>query len=252
MRERRAGVVGGVVGALVTLIALATVPALAAAVGDPLGLGVTNVLHNSQTTLRGLGDEPNLKVKNQSTAPALALITDASAPPMEVSSSVRVNKLNADRLDGRHANRLLRSGFASTDDAPDANGDIVSFDFRVPGRGYLIMSGSLEVMALAGQHLATCRLQVELADVPGSTRSVDLEVHGRPVPPDPDPEHTDDQYEICSTEGGMVVGPGTYEVALNATLADAVAGWNSFVEFHGASVWAIWVPFDENGGVPVP
>lgn len=68
------------------------------------------------SSLVGSATSPMLRVYNKGTGTALQLLVeDASKPPMTVNSSVRVPKLNADKLDGRDATDFLGTGQKAAD-----------------------------------------------------------------------------------------------------------------------------------------
>ncbi|MEX2238515.1 MAG: hypothetical protein WEB00_13380 [Dehalococcoidia bacterium] len=78
----------GLLGGIVVAVLLAGSSALAAQVGDPLKLGLLNQV--AATT----------RLKNTANGPALNLVSQAGQPPLAVSNTVKITKLNADRLDG--------------------------------------------------------------------------------------------------------------------------------------------------------
>lgn len=86
--------------------------ALAAVPGDPFKLGKINTI-GKITQLVGSADSAVLKIDNDSkgaNATALDLQVDPRKPPMRVDSFTRVEKLNADLLDGRDANQFVTLG----------------------------------------------------------------------------------------------------------------------------------------------
>src|SRR5689334_11160776 len=86
-----------------------------AANGGPLLLGQTNTATNA-TVLSASVPNQALRVANFYTgsgATALELLVADGKPPMIVDSIERVEKLNADFLDGRHASQLVRVGLGT-------------------------------------------------------------------------------------------------------------------------------------------
>ncbi len=77
--------------------------------------------------------------------------------------------------------------------------------------------------------------------VSGSTRVSRVNWQGVDGPTD----RTDNSQENCATDAVQVVAAGQHTVAFR------VSGRNT-AAFHSGTVWAIWVPFDGNGNVPVP
>lgn len=125
----RSAFLGGIVAALI----VSALPAVAAQVGDALRLGESNRL-NGQTILRGRA-LANLTIisdaRGDTNGTALDLRVREGNPPMRVNSSDRVDGLNADLLDGRHANQFVASNqvlFASVTSTGDlyGNGNAVS------------------------------------------------------------------------------------------------------------------------------
>lgn len=117
MRFRRPTPAMGV--ALLALFVAMSGTAVAAA-GAALVLGHSNFAGPSQTGLASYARGRTLNLTNTSTgagATALGLNVSASRPPMIVNSSVKVSKLNADKLDGLDSRAFLRT----TGKAADAN-----------------------------------------------------------------------------------------------------------------------------------
>jgi hypothetical protein len=80
------------------------------ATGGNFILGQTNNA-TSQTRLVAPFAGATLRVDNSSNADGasgMKIVTDSTRPPLDVSSSVKVANLNADRLDGFSSNQLLR------------------------------------------------------------------------------------------------------------------------------------------------
>ncbi len=144
------------------------------------------------------------------------------------------NATNAGKVDGFSANQLLRVAFGATGNAPDSNGNVVPGTIVAPKAGWLILSGSIDGSGFVAD-LYSCSLTVDGGQVFGSFRTslVHFEGFG----------HTDNSRENCSTTGVHQVTAGTHTFAL--TIAN-----RSSVSFGGASVWALFVPFDGNGNTP--
>ena len=93
--------------------------ALAAVPGDPFKLGRINTIAKI-TQLVGSADDALLRIDNDSkgaTATALDLQVQPTRPPMKVNSFTKVDKLNADLLDGRESNQFV----TITDKASDSD-----------------------------------------------------------------------------------------------------------------------------------
>ena len=86
--------------------------ALAAVSGDPFKLGRINTI-GKITQLVGSADSAMLRIGNDSHgagATALDLQVDPTNPPMRVDSFTKVEKLNADLLDGQSADQFVPLG----------------------------------------------------------------------------------------------------------------------------------------------
>jgi hypothetical protein len=97
--------------AVVVALVLVGAPAALAANGDPFILGQNNVATAITKLAGAVGvDGPMLRINNNNAganATALNLQVEPGKPPMTVDSSVRVDNLNADRLDGQDSSAFL-------------------------------------------------------------------------------------------------------------------------------------------------
>ena len=231
--------IAAVLGALV-VSALPAVASQGAATfaqpGDTFRLGQGNVV-NARTILRGSPANSNLLIMNNGSGIPLEIRTLGNGKaPLRVDSAVRVKNLNADRLDNRHANQLIRAAFGATDTAADADGDAVTATITAPLAGILVMSGSIEASGTTAD-VYSCSLTVGGAAVTGTLRVSEVDLPGG--------DHTANMEENCATDGAHVVAGGTHTVALKITGRDTV-------EFDAASVWVMWVPFDGTGSGVTP
>jgi hypothetical protein len=81
--------------------------------------------------------------KNTAGGAGLSAVVNASVPPLKVNSTARVPFLNADYVDGRHANGLLR--VASVEDASELGGSFTpwrSVSINAPTSGFVLLTGS--------------------------------------------------------------------------------------------------------------
>ena len=93
--------------------------ALAAVPGDPFKLGRINAI-DRVTQLVGTTNDAMLRIENDGkgeNATALELHEDPKKPPMRINSFAKVEKLNADLLDGRESNQFV----TITDKASDSD-----------------------------------------------------------------------------------------------------------------------------------
>ncbi len=108
----------GLAVTLAVMLGVATTT-LAAVPGDPFKLGQLNAM-DKITQLAGSPNNALLRIDNDSKAPnatALDLEVDPKKPPMRLNSFTKVDKLNADLLDGRESNQFV----TITDKASDAD-----------------------------------------------------------------------------------------------------------------------------------
>jgi hypothetical protein len=98
----------GAVVICAVVLGAATV-ALAAAPGDPFRLGKGNVI-NAVTKLVGKANSPRLVIDNNGNGVALSLQVKPGKPPMQVNSTRKVARLNADRLDNKNASDFYAAG----------------------------------------------------------------------------------------------------------------------------------------------
>lgn len=82
-------------------------------VGAPFNLGQKNTVNKLSSLVGSVGMGANLLIDNNSTnanATALNLQVEPGRAPLRVNSSTKVNRLNADMLDGRDSSSLLVTG----------------------------------------------------------------------------------------------------------------------------------------------
>jgi hypothetical protein len=144
--------------------------AFAVARGTPFSLGVSNSI-DYLTTLVGSaarmlqvtntsssGTSFGLGVRAQGGTP-LQLVGPASKPPMTVNSGLRVTNLNADRVDGYHANELARASSGRTADCSEAVNPCLLTDtpsvradvkLTVPRSGFVLVNATTIVARYGG------------------------------------------------------------------------------------------------------
>ena len=104
---------------LALTVGLASTALAGTGVGARLDLGKNNAV-NALTTLVGSVAGPSLKIDNNSTASgatALRLEVEPGKPPMTVNSTVEVQGLNVDSLDGKNSSEFLLEGQTAADAA---------------------------------------------------------------------------------------------------------------------------------------
>ncbi len=232
------GLAGVLVGALLVtaMPAVAEIAAPRAEPGDTMRLGRSNIV-DANTALRG-NTASNLVLRNSGDGVPLNLLTNGNGrPPMKVDSRRLVRNLNADQLDFRDADELIRAAHDSTGNALDASGNLLTATITAPSPGILVMSGSINATGTA-EILYTCEMRLDADQIPHTVRTA--------VVSDAGEGHTRNNEEDCSTDGTAVVDAGTYEVHF------ATSNVSIGLTFDDAAMWVIWVPFDGAGDIPAP
>jgi hypothetical protein len=229
---RRQFVVSMVAGMLGAMLVVSG-PAAVAAIGDAIRIGQVNA-GNARTTVRGDTDGALVKMVNTGGGDtALQLVSEG--PNLNVSNKKRIKRLNADRVDGFHANQLIRAAHAQSADLADADGAALTVEIVAPANGILIMGAAVDAQGDFDAY--NCFLAVDGNPIVGSVMHSTLHFAGT--------VHTVNSDENCSTTGGAVVDKGTHEVALMIGDLDLGALLNG-------SLWAMFVPFDGTGAKLVP
>lgn len=151
------------------------------AAGAPLILGQLNGSGSSTTTVRSTNSNVTLKVDNTGSGRALEVTDDEAVPlrvvapsgkpPFTVNSGTKVNKLNADRVDGKSANGIVRAAFQQELSSVVIGGSaatVVSTTLTLPGPGYVLVSGSATPYTFDSD----CGCEVAFAVSDGSTTSL--------------------------------------------------------------------------------
>jgi hypothetical protein len=100
---------GAAVGGISAAVVFGAASALAGTGVDGIfNLGRTNTV-DAKSVLKGATATKNLQITNTGAGSALGLRVRPDRPPMVVNSSVKVRKLNADKLDGLTSDRLQRA-----------------------------------------------------------------------------------------------------------------------------------------------
>jgi hypothetical protein len=157
---RTAATIFGLALVLALIFGVATM-AFAAAAGDPFRLGLANRI-NALTTLVGSSSGAMLAIDNDSTATtarALDLRVEPDRTPMRVNSDKVVPNLNADQLDGLHADDLSLRGYArvstaSPHFAPETSRGVLGIQrTNTPGNVYCFNLSFTPDASIASGHL---------------------------------------------------------------------------------------------------
>ena len=164
---------GGIVGAIGALVLLGGGTAVAGTgIGGVFNLGETNTV-NESTVLSGSKSGPMLRVINSSTgasASGLNINVNPSRPPIVTNSATRVGNLNADKVDGYHANQLARvSGQAAINSFGRETGRTVlqTVVVSAPYAGFVYLSGSATSYFEFG--CVECAVHLRVHDVEANT-----------------------------------------------------------------------------------
>lgn len=235
-----------IVGVLAGALLMAMVPAMAAQVGDALGLGETNVI-SQRTVLRGNAPVANLQVRNTGGKGALRAISSKNAvrirvdpgeSPLSVNPSAGTAKnLSADEVDGRDAvdlaPRVAAAGRDGTTFAHTAFAfDVLTTEIMVPAQGLLVIGGQLEIERLvAGSDNMICSFEVNGDLVTSSQLWIE-------------PEPLENDEENCNLTATIEVGPGTHQVDLHLTGVDD----DTKTRVGQGNLWVLWAPVDGTTG----
>ena len=140
-----------------------TLTLLAAAAILVVGADVASYAANGRPLLLGQANSESATatVKNTGTGAALSLKTRAGSPPLKVSSSKVVKKLNADTVDGSHAAALKTNAITYAIPA----GTTASFTLRLENLPAGVYLGSFDIfMTSGGAATSVCYLTGEGGD----------------------------------------------------------------------------------------
>jgi len=223
MRLNGGNFISAVIGGLVVAVLMTAMPA-AANNGDNLVLGEKNTARKvTKVTTKG-----GFVLRTTRAATPAATFEVVSGPPFAVDSTTMVDGLNADLLDGRHANSLSRAAWCFTDNAPDGTDYSCSLSITAPLPGVLLMSGSVDFWSSTpGGDLLSCMFKEGGGEIPGSRRDIDLQNPGN-------------QESDCATDAALEVSAGLIEitfetssVSVNTNLGD-VGAYVLYVPFNGS------------------
>ena len=233
---RTASMAFGLALVLALVFGVATTALAGTGVGARFDLGSTNTV-SAVTRLVGSVAGPSLQVDNNSAnanATALDLQVEAGKAPMKVNSATKVANLNADTVDGKHADQLVRvASFTGPSAlAAGANGTVATTTINAPAPGFLVIDASSDVLNSFQADVYECSVQVDNATAPGSRRSMALSATQPGV----------NFEENCATNAVVPVSAGTHTVDLEATLVSAPR-----TNWKDTALSAIYIPFDGSG-----
>ncbi len=184
---------------------------------------------------------PSLQIDNNSTdaaATALDLQVEPGKAPMKVNSGAQVANLNADKVDGKDANQMVRVA-SFTGRSPLANGTsgtVATTTINAPAPGFLVIDASSDVDNVTeSDPIAACFIEVNngLLSDDGSFRAMQLNAtQGVNV------------SENCSTNTVVPVAAGTHTVELVGGVTAPNTVWGD------TALSAIYIPFNGSGASP--
>ena len=224
----RSALAGGIVAALL----VSAIPAVASTIVAVMAGEINDV--DVRTGLRGNVDTANLTLDNTNPdGSGLSISVEKGNAPLEVNSPKRVKKLNADKVDGRHAHSLIRVASAARNNVAEPSSvnrqPVLTTSITAPTGGFLVLTGGVDALSSSTGSTYTCSVPVDGVTVIGSRRNARF-----------GPAASDNREEDCSTQGVVSIGAGTYDVTLD------IKGWLDGT-ISGGSVWAIYVPYDGTG-----
>ena len=237
-QRERAQVRWAVLGGLIVGVMLLAVPPAVSAVAG-LVLGEQNTT-SGRTGLTAAAGTSTLRLENtHPSGSALALSVVQGNPPLKVGSTTKVQKLNADKVDGLSAHQLLRIAHDETSDVGfNVEGTMLTVSIRAPHDGYLFISGGVNGGQVSGDgSYMWCNFELDGQKITASERLISnklIVAYG----------DTESFFAFCESSVTVAVSAGTHTVNLHweATVANP--------DPDEATLTALYVPFDGLGKRP--
>ncbi|HEX6229422.1 MAG TPA: hypothetical protein VFZ41_08200 [Solirubrobacterales bacterium] len=173
--------------------------------------------------------EGGLSVAHADRANTATSSTTAQSATIAASAANALNAGNADQLDGLDADSLVRAAGASTTNAAEGDGDIVSTSITAPGDGYLLIVASVDSRNDVDTDGFDCDIEVDGVPIASAHRSIRVTKEGN-------------NEEDCGTNTVAQVDAGPHVIDFSA----GSVGTN--VKFEGADLNVLFVPFGPTGG----
>lgn len=215
------------------------------------GSGVIGIHSSATGTNPGVSGQTNstdpgsagVVGRNNGGGPGLsAVVASQAIPPLKVNSTARVPFLNADYVDGRHANGLLRISEATSDEAspPNAPSPLRTVHMTAPTPGYVFLIGSalLETESL---FCNPCMLWINFRD---PTRETDQVSTAQVASVRSGSSAL--EFQSVTTTWVVPVTSGPHSFVLEGSTFPPVAP----VEIENATATALFVPFNGLGNTP--
>jgi hypothetical protein len=207
------------------------------ATGGNFILGISNQA-GSQTRLTAPVAGATFRVENtstSSTATGIAIATNANRPPFALTSSSKVTNLNADLLDGLHANQLARIAL----DTGPLSASAVTFSdqaqitIQAPQSGFVLVNGVIHFDTEDGDCLP-CAGHVHIRNETTLTSSAHTAV-----------TVADGQTVAAAVTWVFPVTTGAHTFSLEAGKFPGAA--THVVDFRNAMLTGLFVPFGPTG-----
>jgi hypothetical protein len=144
--------------------------------------------------------------------------------------------VDADAVDGFDAALLApRAAYDRVADVPPGPTATLSVDVDAPAPGVLLISGGVDAQGFVTLDDYGCNLEVDNVLLPGT--AMESRVDGNT---------TINTNENCVAIGAIAVAAGGHSVDLE------IVGVGPDTNLGGATVWAVWIPFEGSGVVPSP
>ena len=142
---------------------------------------------------------------------------------------------NAHKVDGYHANQLVRLAEDHVDGPAlsGASGVAAATTITAPKRGYLFMVASSDVKNLAASDNVSYTIYLNNTFITSSDRTIQLNA-------------PTNREEDCSTNAAWPVAKGNHKVELRGAMS------SPSTIFGNPTLNVIYVPFDKAGQVPAP
>jgi hypothetical protein len=144
---------------------------------------------------------------------------------------------NAHKVDGYHANQLIRLSQKQVDNdafAGGGSGTVLKTSIKAPKKGYVFVVASSDVFNLTNPDRFQCFISLNGTVLNSSFREIQLS-----------PADNNEEMD-CGTQVAWPVKPGKYVARFETTSTDAQTHYDE------TTIEAMFVPFNGSGAVPKP
>jgi hypothetical protein len=222
---RGTSVIMGLAVMLALVVGVASTALAGTGVGAAFNLGQLNTV-NAISKLVGSVAGPSLQIDNNSTgaeATALDLQVESGKALMKVNSGTKVANLNADKLDGKSADQLIRAAFAQNAPRRIEQDTALDTSINAPAAGFLLINATTTVTQNDGSNVIGFITVDDNFDDPSLK---DISIEGS---------------DLFATETLVPVAAGEHTVSFKAVTNRADTA------YEGTTLSALFVPFGANG-----